>query len=1284
MPSRMRLRESSLLRVPGRYQEDLGPSRADRPLFAHPDVPFNPALSRHCAHPSLPLDYEGVGPSEAERARLLAAEEAAAAAEEEDDKEEEEVEEESVMVMVDGEESWGVAGNDQDAETSGSDSDSEGQSAQPAPPTPFAATPGPTTTPVGTTTTPSAPSTRPAHVTQIPKRQPGQQTSPARSDDESGDSTGGRTRGGRPTWGDLSDGIKFAIAYDMARTGPLSRAVQNLDLSHVEIKSLLGLITEERKKQRKWGKLLAQHPHSAEVPSAEELAPLCPINEGITAGEVRRGRAFLKFLGLRGVAARLGFWEGTGADFHEVQIDGGCRHLVDDFSFLAGGEGEDSSARRLLDLKEGELLLRLDPPADTINPLRLRPGAPLVRAKKLGLARVPRSGGLHPMNYTVGGKSGRRYSTLDKSDWPAWEALYDAGIIPGTSLAVFTAHSLVPSEATFLTEEELEALNAAHPTGGMLGSSPVADANIDYDEGLNSQHQPGRWADPHTNAPHNGYVNPFDDDSPLDIFGDNTSSVSGSAPAVPPSAPGDEPASSPTIAEDDDDDDDDEDDEMGSGAIRQSARITSALRAPGPGILARPRPRLGPNVVYGATAASLERTNLSEADPIAAAIPRLSMERVRFTEDDPIADSLSRFRRMQHPVLGQQAPEVAARIDQLTAAAPRRQTQVHFEDELLPPPSPPRPRVPALVVEAPTDDEEEFESEEEDFRLSGRRGGPRPRTDDPDDGDYRPAARRPRPRAPRARASETRKRARAESPLKYPANKASKRPRSGRGPGRPRKYPLPAPSDPNLLMPPPTTTGSRRQSSNTARRRSPATPRAPGRPSAQPAIPQPPTTQSTENPSNVPTTSNNTGPQEQPVIFVRQASTTEGPQNPSNTPTANDHTGPENPPLNHPSAEPTPANPVPRPAKRSYTRRKAANEDGEEGERAPKRSYTRRKPANEDGAEGERAPKRSYTRRKPANEDGEEGEDAANKRAPRKKREPKLDENGEPIKRQKSRPRRGGPNFSCDGTKKMRSTEGEEMTRAEFEERFTRDELTYRPGGNFGGGTFQVNATGVIWSFAPPPDYTPSERTVRRARKLETTKDTDDTNTSNSQPETDGETGTGAGVILQPTPTPASSAGPDTHPTPYPPTGLSNPQTLTSIAVHRPCRPPPPDPEPHNRHRQQQQQQHHRPTARRAPQTRPQAPVLSCRAPYPPTHARPAAPEPPPPLLNHNSRRQPLNCHRCCCCRPNHAGSIPDHAGSPGPGPRPRRRTPRPPRGGARGRAECPVRPVPCGDEGPV
>ncbi|KAL2263783.1 hypothetical protein VTK26DRAFT_5190 [Humicola hyalothermophila] len=63
------LRHSSMLRRPGRYQEDDGPITADKPLFVHEDVPYNPNLARHCAFPSLPLDYPGRGPAELERER---------------------------------------------------------------------------------------------------------------------------------------------------------------------------------------------------------------------------------------------------------------------------------------------------------------------------------------------------------------------------------------------------------------------------------------------------------------------------------------------------------------------------------------------------------------------------------------------------------------------------------------------------------------------------------------------------------------------------------------------------------------------------------------------------------------------------------------------------------------------------------------------------------------------------------------------------------------------------------------------------------------------------------------------------------------------------------------------------------------------------------------------------------------------------------------------------------------------------------------------------------------
>ncbi|KAL2168196.1 hypothetical protein VTG60DRAFT_255 [Thermothelomyces hinnuleus] len=482
--SSMRLRDSSRLRIPGRYQEDLGPSRADRPLFVHPDVPFNPDLAQYCAHPSLPLDYPDMGPSEAVKARLeaLAAEEAQSG--------------NDVEQSGAGEEVPVVATCDQVTQDGTSESSSEyrghrdrrGQRRQapsnldnmfagltisePASRSTATMPAAPTVTATTTNNNKMAPFARPARVANVPWRKPGQKLAENSKKRK-------HSSQDRPNWADLPDGIRYAIIHDMTRTAPLSQVVQALDLGHVEVSSLLGLISEEGRKKKKFAELLLQHGDDAGIPSAEELAALCPITEGITAEEVRRGRAFLRFLGLDGVAAGLGFWEGTGADFHDVQVDEGCWGLVDGFDLPDGGDGERRHLRRLRNLKGAELLLRLDPPAKTLNPQRLKSGggAPHARAARLGPIRVPPSEGLHPVNYTVAGKSGRRYSTLDKSDWPAWEALRDAGMVPEAGLVVMTANSLVPDEVAFPSSEDLETISAAQPAD-MFGSLPADDCHV--------------------------------------------------------------------------------------------------------------------------------------------------------------------------------------------------------------------------------------------------------------------------------------------------------------------------------------------------------------------------------------------------------------------------------------------------------------------------------------------------------------------------------------------------------------------------------------------------------------------------------------------------------------------------------------------------------------------------------------------------------------------------------------------------------------------------------------
>ncbi|AEO60632.1 hypothetical protein MYCTH_2112679 [Thermothelomyces thermophilus ATCC 42464] len=527
--SGMRLRDSSRLRIPGRYQEDLGPSRADRPLFVHPDVPFNPDLVQYCAHPSLPLDYPGMGPSEAVKARLeaLAAEEAQSGNDAEQSGAGEEV---PVVATCDQVTQDGTS--ESSSECSRGHRDRRGQRrhapsnlnnmfagltiSEPASrstaPMPAEPTVTATTTTTTTTTTNNnnnkkmAPFARPARVANVPWRKPGQklaENSKKRKKHGSQD---------RPNWADLPDGIRYAIIHDLTRTAPLSQVVQALDLGHVEVSSLLGLISEESRKKKKFAELLLQHGDDAGIPSAEELAALCPVTEGITAEEVRCGRAFLRFLGLDGVAAGLGFWEGTGADFHDVQVDEGCWALVDGFDLPDGGDGERRSLRRLRNLKGAELLLRLDPPTKTLNPQRLKSGSggPSARAARSGPIRVPPSEGLHPLNYTVAGKSGRRYSTLDKSDWPAWEALRDTGMVPEAGLVVMTANSLVPDEVAFLSSEDLETISVAQPAE-MFGSLPADDSHVFA----------GQEPDPYPRAPGNGHHNPFDDDYDLEVFVDS-------------------------------------------------------------------------------------------------------------------------------------------------------------------------------------------------------------------------------------------------------------------------------------------------------------------------------------------------------------------------------------------------------------------------------------------------------------------------------------------------------------------------------------------------------------------------------------------------------------------------------------------------------------------------------------------------------------------------------------------------------------------------------------------
>ncbi|KAK4041946.1 hypothetical protein C8A01DRAFT_34057 [Parachaetomium inaequale] len=941
----MQLRDSSMRRVPGRYQEDLGPSRADRPIFAHPDVPFNAALVQHCAHPSLPLNYPGVGPSEAERARLQALA-AAEQAEINGDREEQE--------LADGEGSSAGATSDQDSEDADSDagsvfevwtrrprgvraarqeqagpslnsmiddltisepalrtvghqvgqevSDQEVSDQEESDESPLAAAePTPTTA----DTTP-APPTRPAYVAKIPRRKPGQKPADA------GENTDHGNTALRPTWADLSDGIKFAIAHDTTRTAPLSQAVQSLDLGHVEVASLLGLITEEAEKAQGFAALLAQHHDGAGAPAAEELAALSPITEGIAAREVRRGQAFLRSLGMGDVAAGLGFWEGTGGDFHEVQIDEVCRDLVGGSDHSAGGEGGSCGSTGVQNLAgEAEFLPRPDLPAGTIDPQQLVSGARPVRAEGLELVRVPRSLGLHPANYAVGGNSGRRYSALDESEWPAWEALHDDGLVAEDALAIYTAHSLVSRETTFLSAEELAVVDAARPAE-MLGSAPVPDPDdLDYEvnhllppaNGFSFQHQAGEGSYPYPYAPGNGYSNPFEGDYALDMFADSP---------LAPAAPADELGSSQTV---------DEEQALRGAAVAGDAdcdMVDVSAEAASEQIPAPPNPSLGPSEVH---------------QPVPA-------EQLDPAEMDPNLLAIERFVNAPRPIIRQLNPELAASAAEITARLAREARRVHFEDE-LPLPSAPRRQAPTQEPEYVLEDEEDDSA----ILDSGR--GPRSRVDDAGDGDWNPPrTRAPRgPRASRATASAPRKRARTQSPAadqptpaaptsESAADNAATKTKRGRGRPPRKKSPVPDPASQAPADPAPSPTPSMTAASMLSTQGE-----------EQFAIPQP----STAEP----------GP----------TSSIGGPMERLTTPVPSD--GLEDPFVDAPSAdlpstEPSPpAEPAPQEQKKSRSRKMSEDNDEDYAEPAPKRR--------------------------------------------RKKAEPKLDDNGQPIKPPRGRPRTGPP-----------------------------------------------------------------------------------------------------------------------------------------------------------------------------------------------------------------------------------------------------------------------------------
>ncbi|KAL2148507.1 hypothetical protein VTH82DRAFT_2061 [Thermothelomyces myriococcoides] len=1051
--TRMRLRDSSKIRIPGRYQEDLGPFRADRPLFVHPDVPFNPDLVQYCAHPSLPLDYPGVGPSEAAKARLetLAIEKTQFG-----DDVERSGEVEDVPVVA-------TSGRATQGGTSSPDSEYRGQrdrrsqrrressnlnntftrltASEPA-------SRSTAPKPAGLTaanTIQMAPFVRPARVASVPWRKPGHKLT--------GNSNSMKNSNQyQPQWSDLSDGIKYAIVHDMTQTTPLSQAVQTLNLGHVEVASLLRLISEENRKKRKFTELLLKHGNSARIPPTEELAALCPITEGISADEVRHGRAFLKFLGLDGVAVGLGFWEGTRADFHDVHVDEGCWGLIDGFGFPDSDGKECHSLHKLRNLKGAELLLRLDPPAKTLNPQRLKSGsAPPARATRLEPVRVPPAGGLHPVNYTVAGKSGRWYSALDKSDWPAWEALHDAGIVPEVGLIVMTANSLVPDEVAFLSPEDLETLSAAQ-SADMFGSLPADDSHI------------MGWEEAHPLAPEAEALlpvwrhNEFEDDCDFEIFIDSPVKQNEEVAEQPQHRTG----SSFAIVE------------------STATRTISEEQASQASVILENRDHDIENV--------LPTQPSSLQAPAASHQPSSGEHTGPCFDIDAAMLAVNQFLTAPRLAVRQLSPEIAASVAEITARAANARHRVRFEDE-------PSQRSPAVEIgDTPAINELDNLLEEADIAVPktkrGRGRGTRIYNDEEDDDEYKPrtpTVRKSGARTPRARAagaassrqeipvtttSGTKKRTRDDS---LTADEAPKRRRQKAADntatsvtcaiGTPRKKML---FDPEVHGPSGSATPGTSLASNpfsrgdTTHADQPMNPTAPNTPSS-------------------PGTRSLGGKDPEQTALLEQTA----------TPTPGRHME------RKPSGDATPQTPairlVIRPSKLAHGGSSPSTRLAPQVGKSPRPDTSSGDEDEGAGAQEHRKPAKLRTYKSKLDESGQPIERM------RRKPTPELVESGLLKKHPRGHrpgsragtgkdpnqptPRRGYPAFTCEGDRLLRSTEGEIMTRAELEEAYPHDQRIYRSGGNLGGGKFEIIGTGVFWSFVPESELQAASEEHRRRRQ---------------------------------------------------------------------------------------------------------------------------------------------------------------------------------------------------------
>ncbi|KAK3374397.1 hypothetical protein B0T24DRAFT_667437 [Lasiosphaeria ovina] len=156
----------------------------------------------------------------------------------------------------------------------------------------------------------------------------------------------------QPNWPELSNGIKYITIYELTRSdyeetrSPMSftRATRQLGLVFEEISDLIDLVDSERNKAEDFEDDVLEYIDSIDVSWIDDfLSRPRPsrVIDTITSKDIGRGKAFLTFMGLNSVAAKLGYYSGTaGAEAYDIPLnhleEDGVRCLVPHFNVSCG------------------------------------------------------------------------------------------------------------------------------------------------------------------------------------------------------------------------------------------------------------------------------------------------------------------------------------------------------------------------------------------------------------------------------------------------------------------------------------------------------------------------------------------------------------------------------------------------------------------------------------------------------------------------------------------------------------------------------------------------------------------------------------------------------------------------------------------------------------------------------------------------------------------------------------------------------------------------------------